>query len=190
MRDRGSAASLLPLLVLLGLLLGFVLMPRLPAPASTPHSTAVVLGAAQYAGTPSPAFARRLDHALALYRAGVVRRIVVTGGRQPGDPHTEGAVGVQYLRAAGVAASALLAETKSRTTADNLRGARALLPPGTPVTLVTDPAHMPRALGLARALGMRANASPSPLNWPPDWRYRGRERLALLASAVLGVRSR
>lgn len=187
MRDRGSTASLLPLLLLTALVLGFVLFPRVPTPASTPFPTVVVLGAAQYAGTPSPAFARRLDHALALYRAGGVRRVVVTGGRRPGDPHSEGEVGVDYLRAAGIPAAALTAETSSRTTAENLRGARALLPPGTPLTLVTDPAHTPRALALARALDLTANASPSPLS-RPGLRYLLRERLALVAYAVVGVR--
>lgn len=188
MRDRGSTASLLPLLVLLGLVLGFLLVPRVPTPTSAPYPTVVVLGAAQYAGTPSPAFARRLDHALALYRAGGVRRVVVTGGRRPGDPHSEGEVGVRYLRAAGVPASALVAETASRTTVENLRGARALLPPATPLTLVTDPAHTPRALALAHALGVTANASPSPLSRPPAGRYLLRERLALVGYAVVGVR--
>lgn len=186
MRDRGSTASLLPLLVLTALILGFLLLPRVPTPASTPYPTVVVLGAAQYAGTPSPAFARRLDHALALYRAGGVRRVVVTGGRRPGDPHSEGEVGVRYLRAAGIPAPALIAETESRTTVGNLRGARALLPPGTPLTLVTDPAHTPRALALAHALGIGVTASPSPLG-RPSLRYLLRERLALVAYALVGL---
>ncbi|WP_034386768.1 YdcF family protein [Deinococcus sp. YIM 77859] len=188
MRARGSTASLLPLLLLAALAFGFLLLPRSPAPrAAHPHPTVVVLGAAQYAGRPSPAFQRRLDQALALYEAGGVRRVVVTGGRRPGDPHSEGEVGVTYLNRRGIPRSALIAETRSRTTAENLRGARVLLPPGTPVTLVTDEAHAPRALALARALGLEANASASPLEHP-NRRYLLRERLALVAYALLGVR--
>lgn len=185
---------MLPLLTLAVLALGALLLPGvlLPGPraprAAQPHPAVVVLGAAQYAGRPSPAFARRLEHALELYRAGGVERVVVTGGRRPGDPHSEGEVGVSYLRGQGVPAAALIAETASRTTLDNLRGARLLLPPGTPVTLVTDEAHAPRALALARALGVTANASPSPLSTHPDRRYLLRERLALVAYAVVGVR--
>lgn len=190
MRARGSA-PLLPLLLLGLLALGALLLPGPRAPrAATPHGAVVVLGAAQYAGRPSPAFARRLDHALKLYRAGGVSSVVVTGGRRPGDPHSEGEVGVSYLRGQGVPAAALIAETASRTTLENLRGARRLLPPGTPVTLVTDEAHAPRALALARALGLEANASPSPLGAQPDRRYLLRERLALVAYAVIGVQSR
>lgn len=189
MRARGSTVPLLPLLLLAALALGFLLLPPSRAPRTEqPHPTLVVLGAAQYAGRPSPAFQRRLEQALALYQAGGVRTVVVTGGRQLGDPHSEGEVGVRYLQARGLPRSALIAETRSRTTVENLRGARVLLPPGTPVTLVTDEAHAPRALALARALGLTANASPSPLSAHPDRRYLLRERLALLAYALLGVR--
>ncbi|WP_102125175.1 YdcF family protein [Deinococcus planocerae] len=188
MRATGSGLPLLPL-ALSGLLVAaFLLAPgaRVP-PAQPPHPVLVVLGAAQYAGRPSPAFQRRLDHALSLYRAGGIQTVVVTGGRQPGDPHSEGEVGVTYLHRQGVPSAALLAETRSRTTVENLRNARASLPPHTPVTLVTDEAHAPRALALAHALGMNANASPSPLSDRPDPRYLLREKLALLAYSLLGV---
>ena len=110
MRPTGSGLSLLPLALALLLVVGFVLAPGVRAPrAPHPHPVLVVLGAAQYAGRPSPAFQRRLDHALALYRAGGVRTIVVTGGRRPGDPHSEGEVGVTYLHRHGIPTSALLA---------------------------------------------------------------------------------
>lgn len=184
---RGVTATL-PLAVLAALALALVLLPTPRAPrAPQPHATVVVLGAAQYAGRPSPAFGRRLDHALRLYRAGGVQTVVVTGGRRPGDPHSEGEVGVEYLRRRGIPRQHLIAETRSRTTTQNLRGARSLLPPGTPLTLVTDEAHAPRALSLARALGLTANVDPSPLRARPDRRYLLRERLALAAYALIGV---
>ena len=41
----------------------------------------VVLGAAQYDGRPSPALAKRLNHALELYEQGRAPMVVVTGGR-------------------------------------------------------------------------------------------------------------
>ena len=49
----------------------------------------VVLGAAQYNGTPSPVFKARLDHAADLYDEHVAPLIVVTGGKQTGDMFTE-----------------------------------------------------------------------------------------------------
>lgn len=149
--------------------------------------TLIVLGAAQYAGTPSPAFQRRLDHAAKLYHQGNVNTIVVTGGKRPGDRYSEGQVGLNYLLKSGVPRSALLAETRSRTTVENLRFAQRLLPQGSRLTIVTDKAHTPRALALARALGLHANANSSPLTYSPSLRYVMREKLALAAYALIGV---
>ncbi|QLG10910.1 YdcF family protein [Deinococcus sp. D7000] len=189
MRNRGSALNVLPLAVLAVLAAGFLVLPGLRVPnAERPHPTLIVLGAAQYAGKPSPAFQRRLNHALALYRDGGVARIVVTGGRRPGDPFSEGEVGEAYLGRRGVPADALLAEARSRTTIENLRFARTMLPPHTPVTLVTDEAHAPRALALARALGIEANVSASPLSRNVSRGYLLREKVALVAYALIGIR--
>ncbi|MFC6591847.1 YdcF family protein [Deinococcus lacus] len=165
----------------------FAPFPAVTPPAQ-PHPTLVVLGAAQYAGRPSPAFKVRLDHALKLYQGGGVRRIVVTGGRQPGDPYSEGGVGQAYLERRGVPADVLRAETSSRTTYQNLTGAREWIEPGAPITLVTDKVHAPRALAMARSLGFEANASPSPLWKQVTPRYLLRERLALLSYTLFGVR--
>ncbi|KQR41237.1 YdcF family protein [Deinococcus sp. Leaf326] len=188
MQARGRPVFLSSLLAVTVLGVGFVVwpLPKVKAPA-LPYPTVVVLGAAQYAGRPSPAFQRRLDHALTLYRAGNVQTIVVTGGRRPGDPYSEGEVGRDYLERRGVPPEALLAETRSRTTIENLRGARSFLPPGTPLTLVTDEAHAPRALALSKALDLTANASPSSLRHQPDWRYLLREKMALIAYSLLGM---
>lgn len=187
MRARGGTKTFLPLLILGALGAGFLLVPFPGVPKSQPYPSLIVLGAAQYAGRPSPAFKRRLDHSWQLYQSGKIKKIVVTGGRRPGDPFTEGEVGVAYLSRLGVPSSALLAETRSRTTIENLRNAVTYLPPKTPVTLVTDVAHAPRALALAQALGLTANVNPSALSGTPDWRYLLREKLALVAYAVLGV---
>src|SRR5947208_14281684 len=45
----------------------------------------IVLGTAQYNGTPSPAFEARLRHAKTLYDEGVAKRIITTGGRRAND---------------------------------------------------------------------------------------------------------
>ena len=189
MRSRGATLTLLPLAVAALLVAGFVLTPNLRVQnAATPHPTLVVLGAAQYAGKPSPAFQRRLDHALTLYRTGGVEQIVVTGGRRAGDPYTEGGVGTAYLARQGVPAGDLIAEERSRTTVQNLQHARAALRPETPVTLVTDEAHAPRALALARAIGLNANVSASPLSARVSRSYLLREKVALAAYALIGIR--
>ncbi len=185
----GSSALALLLVGAAGLVLALPL-PQVRSPRH-PQATLLVLGAAQYNGHPSPAFRQRLDRALALYQAGGVRHIVVSGGVGTGDRYSEGAVGRLYLSRRGVPMHVLEAETRSRTTLENLQYSRPLLsgPAGlAPVTLVTDEAHAPRALALARATGLQADVSPVPLS-AGQWRYRLREKLALLAYSVLGVES-
>ncbi|MCZ7629634.1 MAG: YdcF family protein [Microthrixaceae bacterium] len=59
----------------------------------------VVLGAAQYDGTPSPVLQRRLDHALELYRDGVAPQIVLTGSSRPRTASPGPTQGSPYLLA-------------------------------------------------------------------------------------------
>lgn len=188
MRSASTTTSAYFPIVLLSLFLLAILLVPAKVPRERPYQTIVVLGAAQYVGKPSPAFKRRLDHAYSLYQAGGVKHIVVAGGRIPGDLTTEGEVGVEYLHSLGVPLSVLAAETESRTTIANLRNVKSQITTKT-VTLVTDEAHATRALALAKALGFQANVNASPLVYPPSWQYITRERLALLAYVIFGVRS-
>ena len=56
-----------------------------------PADAIVVLGAAQYAGRPSPVLKARLDHGIDLWKRGLARRVVLTGGRGIGDTISEAA---------------------------------------------------------------------------------------------------
>lgn len=185
MRTTGSATGFLPLVVLIALA-SPLLLPHARS-TSAPAPTLLVLGAAQYNGQPSPAFRQRLDHAAALYRRGSVRRVVVTGGVGRGDRFSEGQVGVAYLERHGLPRTALVAETRSLSTLENVRNARAFIRGR--VTLVTDDAHATRALALAKATGLDANVSAVPLSLESAnaSRYRLREKLLLAAYALLGT---
>jgi len=123
----------------------------------------VVLGAAQYDGTPSPVLRQRLDHALDLYRDGVAGRIVLTGGKQAGDRFTEAYAGYRYLTGRGVPGDDLLVVTDGSSTWDSLRAAeRVLRREGLDrVTLVSDSYHSRRLLGVADEVGLDAGVSPS-----------------------------
>lgn len=44
------------------------------------YDCAIVLGAEVNGSTPSPVFRARIDHGIALYRAGIVRHLIFTGG--------------------------------------------------------------------------------------------------------------
>lgn len=128
----------------------------------TPADALVVLGAAQYNGTPSPVFKARLDHAAELYRQQVAPRVITIGGNQPGDAFTEGAAGRAYLAAAGVPESALVGIGEGDDTLVSLRAAAVLLTAHgwNSVVLVTDPWHSARAAMMARDLGLAVQTSP------------------------------
>lgn len=132
----------------------------------------VVMGAAQYDGRPSPLFAARLDHAIALFHDGVASRLIVTGGKREGDRTTEAASARDYAIAHDVPAESILAENTSRTTLQSIRGVRALMDKTglRTAVFVSDPTHMLRVLRMADDLGIDAYGSPtrtSPLERDP-----------------------
>jgi len=132
----------------------------------------VVMGAAQYDGTPSPLFAARLDHAVGLYLDGVAPRLIVTGGKAEGDRTTEADSGRAYAIDHGVPADAILAEDRSRTTLESIRGVAAIMADDgiTSAVFVSDPSHMLRVLRMASDAGIQAYGSPtrtSPLSGDP-----------------------
>ena len=128
-----------------------------------PADAIVVLGAAQYDGRPSPVFAARLDHAVALYRAGVAPRFVVTGGKLTGDRTTEAAVARAYAIAHGVPEAAIFGEDEAHNTLDSLRAVAGQLEARglRSAVLVSDPTHMYRVLRIATDLGLEAYGSPT-----------------------------
>jgi len=123
----------------------------------------VVMGAAQYDGRPSPVFAARLDHAVALYEAGLARHLVVTGGKADGDRTTEAATARDYAIAHGVPAEAILSEDRSRTTLESIRSVGELLRANGlhDAVFVSDRPHMLRVLRMARDDGITAWGSPT-----------------------------
>lgn len=143
-----------------------------PAPADV----AIVLGAAVWGTEPSPVFAARIDHALALYRGGRVRRLVFTGGVGAGDGQAEAEVARRYAVRAGVPDRHISLETRSTITYENLAEARALLSAGPPprVLIVSDPLHMRRAVTMARDVGLDAYPAPTPTSRYRSWRGRAR----------------
>lgn len=148
-----TLAPLMIVALLLGDLIGIVRGPFGVEPC--PAASALVMGAAQYDGRPSPVFERRLQGALELYRRGCIERIVVSGGNRPGDRTTEGGAGVAWLSAQGVPASALAAEVTAETSAQNVHRSLELLGDG-PVIVVSDDLHAWRAAWLARRAGLDA----------------------------------
>lgn len=116
---------------------------------------AIVLGATvRDDGTPSVVLADRLDVAAALLRAGRVERVLLSGNDGT-TPHGEVAVMRAYLVAAGVPHAQLADDPAGLRTLDTLRNARDHF--GIAVAAIcTQRFHLPRALWLARAVGIDA----------------------------------
>jgi uncharacterized SAM-binding protein YcdF (DUF218 family) len=131
--------------------------------AARPADAIVVLGAAQYAGRPSPVLKARLDHAVSLWKRGLAKRLVLTGGRGVGDTISEAAVGRRYVMKAGVADSDILLENEGRTTDESFKAVAALMVDKDidRVILVSDPFHMLRLQILARRYGVESVTSPT-----------------------------
>jgi uncharacterized SAM-binding protein YcdF (DUF218 family) len=143
-----------------------------------PAQAIVVLGAAQYAGKPSPVLRARLDHALDLWNRHLATLLILTGGTGLGDTTSEAAVGRTYAKKRGVPDSAILVENEGRTTSESMRAVAGMLEVRglQSALLVSDPFHMLRLRILARRFGFTPYTSPtqtSPIspNREQRWKY-------------------
>jgi vancomycin permeability regulator SanA len=151
-----------------------------------PHrSVAIVFGVLVEAdGTPSPRLADRLETALALYRAGRVDRLLMTGdGLRPGYDEVGGMR--SWVTARGVPAEVVDVDPAGLDTYDSclrahdLHGIR-------DAVVITQAYHSARALHLCRRHGIDAVALAA-----PDWGHhpeRAATRYSRYEQARLGVR--
>lgn len=163
LRSRVFRLAALGVFLWLGVLTGRICATARTPPTTEPADVALVLGASARGGAPSPVFAARIDHAIDLFNAGKVRALLFTGGRSPGEPLADSQAARHYALARGVPAGAILVETTSRTTRENLSAARAVLAitPYKTCLLVSDPLHLFRALQMMKAEGIAGRPSPA-----------------------------
>ncbi len=145
---------------------------------AAPADVIIVLGAAAYDAKPSPVFEERIRHGIDLYKRGLAPRMIFTGGYGGvGARFSESQVARRYAIRQGVPAKAILIESLSRNTLDNLRQARVLMQHHglKRAIIVSDPLHMARALRLSRELGINAVGSPTPTSrfrsFATRWRF-------------------
>lgn len=141
-----------------------------------PTDAIVVLGAAEYAGRPSPVFRARLDHALNLYHRGIAPIVITTGGRGE-DPHfSEGGVGRKYLIEHGVPDEAIIAETQSDNTDESTERVAVIMQKNAmkSCVVVSDGYHLYRAKQMLGRLGIQAYGAPRPQPRPQSrWQRAG-----------------
>ncbi|TAK11467.1 MAG: hypothetical protein EPO32_12050 [Anaerolineae bacterium] len=136
----------------------------LPHMAQAEHAqsapTAIVFGAAlRRDGGPSAVLRDRLDAAIALYRAGKVEMLLMSGaGAEPAAMQT-------YAIEQGVASEDIEVDNGGLRTYDSCYRAAHVYGLGE-VVLVTNHFHLPRALYLCNQFGLTASGA-----WPEESRY-------------------
>jgi uncharacterized SAM-binding protein YcdF (DUF218 family) len=141
------------------------------AEPSGPVDAIVVMGAAQYDGTPSPQLAARLDEVVRLWPEGLAPLVVTTGGKRPGDRFTEAEASAAYLTERGVPEAAIVLENDGSTTYESLEGVAELLEARgvRSVLIVTDPYHALRARMIAEEVGLDAHVAPTTTSVVHGW---------------------
>jgi uncharacterized SAM-binding protein YcdF (DUF218 family) len=129
-----------------------------------PSDAIVVLGAAEYAGKPSPVFRSRLDHAFELYQRKLAKHLVTTGGSGGERVHTEAEVGRSYLASKGIPVEDIYVEREGATTAQSTAASAEILKRNGWKTciLVSDGYHLFRAKRMMAAHGIDCVGSPRP----------------------------
>lgn len=124
-----------------------------------------VFGAAEYDGRPSPVLRARLEHGLELYQRGLAPMVITLGGGDPGDRHSEGGVGHDYLLAHGVPEEAIIAETQSDDTEESAARLAVIARKNgfRTIDVVSDGTHLFRIHALCEHDGLEVFTSPRPV---------------------------
>ncbi|MCU7494505.1 MAG: YdcF family protein [Ignavibacteria bacterium] len=146
---------------------------------------AVILGAAVYSkNRPSPIFASRIGKANNLYNAGIVRKLLVTGGSAPGEM-SEAEVAYVYLVRYGVDPDNIWIERRTSSTSEQIeyiketliekRGLKKII-------IVSDQFHLKRAMEMCDFYNIKADGVASGLRLSLEklFFYKFRDSLALL----------
>lgn len=124
--------------------------------------TLVVFGSRAFDGVPGPILRARLDHGVAMYRAGSVGRLAMAGGVPvtadgPSGGHDEVPVMVAYARNAGVPPEHVMEVRPGQNTREQLSSTRrVVIDAGLgPAVAVSSSYHLARIRGEARRQGFR-----------------------------------
>lgn len=125
-----------------------------PLAEAPPTGLALVFGAGLRTGEPSPILAERLDAAAALYHAGKVQRILVSGDNSD-RYHDETLAMRRYLIERGIPDAKVTGDDLGLSTYDSCVRAQRVFGVDRAI-LVTQQFHLPRALYIANSIGLDA----------------------------------
>jgi uncharacterized SAM-binding protein YcdF (DUF218 family) len=129
----------------------------------------VILGAGLRGEVPSTALYQRLYASLEYIEMNPNVKIVVSGGRGPGESITEATAMERFLIKHGVAKEQIIKEENSTSTLENLKFTTEILEElekkeNIAVTIVTNNFHVFRAKFLAQRQGLKVAGYPAPLH--------------------------
>jgi SanA protein len=135
---------------------------------------AIVLGALVYNSTPSPMLADRLATGVALYKAGKVQKLLLSGDHGT-TTYDEVNVMRQYCLDKGVPDQDIFMDHAGFDTYETMYRARDVFEV-TDCLVVTQGFHLSRAVYIARALGLNATGVlAATWSYPNEWRFALRE---------------
>ena len=157
-----------------GILVSFILIEGLIIQAAiSKHSEKsdylVILGAGLRGEIPSTALFQRLYTSLEYIKINPNVKIVVSGGKGPGESITEAEAMKRFLIKHGVEKGQIVKEENSTSTLENMKFTTKIIDKldkkeNIEVTIVTNNFHMLRAKFLAQRQGLKAYGYPAPLH--------------------------
>jgi len=181
---------------ILVLLASFILIESLllyntkdPVPSKVDYL--IILGAGLNGDKLSWTLWERVDKGLRILQDNKDMKVVVSGGKGPGEWITEAEAMQRYLVDQGIAKERIIKEEQSTSTMENFRYTRLLLgqqlnyEPSKPVLVITNDFHMFRGKILARRNGLNPVGVPSPTPWYLRPNTYLREYFAVVKSLVL-----
>jgi vancomycin permeability regulator SanA len=157
-----------------------------PTAGAPPAPVALVFGAGlERGGMPSAVLRQRLDTAVALYRRGTVKKLLLSGDNTD-RYHDETLSMRRYVLALGLPEKDVVADHAGVSTYDSCFRARDVFRVRKAI-LVTQDFHLPRALFVANSLGIESwgVAADAPADWTR--RYALRELVARAMAVVLVI---
>jgi uncharacterized SAM-binding protein YcdF (DUF218 family) len=192
-RSRGAVVALASAILLGGLMIAYAgwtytrVRTWAGRDGAGPADAIIVMGAAQYNGTPSPVLKARLDHARFLFGQGLASIIVTTGGYGPDPNFSEAHAGARYLTGQGIDPSQIMTEQGSGSTHDTVLAASRLMQSHgwTRAIVVSDGFHLYRLERMFEDNGVQVRTSPaseSVIEASPSTRFWFSMREVLLVS--------
>ncbi|MFA5804872.1 MAG: YdcF family protein [Melioribacteraceae bacterium] len=151
----------------------------------TKYDYGLIPGAAVYSkGKPSPIFEARIRKALELYREGIIKNILLTGGKAPGEI-SESESAFNYLTNLGIPKKDIAVENRSSTTSEQIKYLRdeiLTLKNNNTVLIISDGFHLSRIIQIAKFFKIKTIgvSSDYTMSFSKTLFYRARESVALL----------